>query len=527
MPLLILSAAEAMRRARNAASRWPRSIESQADRLMPLAQPQFTPSFRISKDEPIFTVGSCFARNIEKQLIVEGYNVAAAQFEPPEDLGFNADPDALLNRYVVHSIANELRWSLGHGKPYRRQYYVNCGRNEWFDPHLHPAVKPGPLDAVEARREAIGRYMALAREARVFIMTLGMAEAWYDKANAVYLNGIVPAQARSLAPDRFEFHVLEYGQILEQLNFIHKLLKTYGRPDVRILVTVSPVAINTTFTGGEVLVANTYSKSVQRAAVEAFVRTHDDVDYFPSYESVVLSDRKRAWRRDQAHASDEIVRLNVLRMIEAYAAGPEPGAGPRDLSAEEAALNSVSRGFGLVQTAREASETGDLEAAYAAFREAIRAAPGEALIHLDYGRFLLDQGRFEEARQRIKASLRLGSAGYGGYYHLARALRALGRLEDALWFANRARTFQPNRLGLLALCADLAERLGRIDEALEFARVCVQQDPASEPFRRMLQRLEKKASREGASLLRRIMARKPRTEAEPAAPAAAAGQPEP
>ena len=193
MPLLVLPASEALKNVRNAASRWPRSADAQAERLMPLAQPAFSPSFKISRDELIFTIGSCFARNIEKQLVQEGYNVAASRFQPPEDTGFKADPDALLNRFVVYAIANELRWGLGHGKPFRDRYYAQISKNLWFDPHLHPSIEPSPLGPVIERREAVRQYMALAGKARTVIMTLGLAEAWYDARNALYLNGVLPA----------------------------------------------------------------------------------------------------------------------------------------------------------------------------------------------------------------------------------------------------------------------------------------------------------------------------------------------
>ncbi|MEI9964340.1 MAG: GSCFA domain-containing protein [Caulobacteraceae bacterium] len=406
---------------------------------MPLAQPRFSPSFRIGREELIFTVGSCFARNIENQLILEGYNVAAKQFRPPEDTGFKAGPDALLNRYLVHSIANELRWGLGHGKPFRQRYYAQMGPDKWFDPHMNPAITPAPLEVVEARREAVRRYMALAAQARVVIMTLGMAEAWFDRKNGLYLNGVLPPRAREREPERFEFHILDYPQILESLEFIHALLTARGAPGFRMMVTVSPVAINTTFTGEEILVANSYSKSVQRAAVEAFVRRHPNVDYFPSYESVTLSDRKRAWRADQAHASDEIVRLNVLRMIEAYASHPE------DETGAGATATSAAAAFALVQEAKDAAARGDDESAMRLFAKAAAAAPGEGLILLDYGRFLHAQGRFTDAAKVIKASIRNGSGAYGGYYQYAVTLRAAGRYPEAFTAARLARNIQPTR----------------------------------------------------------------------------------
>ena len=481
MPLLVVPAQDAFKRVRHTDSRWPRTAEAQAERLIPLAQPRFWPSFRINRSELIFTIGSCFARNIEKQLITEGYKVAAADFEIPLDTRFKADPDALMNRYVVTSIANELMWGFGQGKPFKMRNLVWLGDDNYFDPHVHPLVAPAPLQAVMNRRVAISRYMAMAKHARVFVMTLGLAEAWYDNRANLYINAVPPTAAREAFPDRFEFHLLDYGQILEKLELIHNLLSHHGHPDFRILVTVSPVAMNTTFTGGDVLVANSYSKAVQRAAVEAFVRTHDNVDYFPSFESVMLSDRRRAWREDQAHASDEIVRLNVLRMIEAYA---DPDESTDDLQASRA-----TAAFALVQTAREAAGLDAPDEAIAAYRRAVEAAPGEALILLEFGRFLYEQQRNDEAVQLIEASTRHGSGGYGGYYYLAQVLYASRRFQEAAEAAARAREFQPTRPGVVDLSANIARKLGRIEEAIALSELHLQLEPGSAPSRERLQTL--------------------------------------
>ncbi|HEY5412518.1 MAG TPA: GSCFA domain-containing protein [Caulobacteraceae bacterium] len=490
MPLIVLSGAEAIARTRDPLSRWPRTAEQQAGRLSPLAQPGFSPSFRISKDDLIFTIGSCFARNIEKQLIIEGFNVAASRFEPPADPGVRGDPATLLNRYVVHSIANELRWGLGHGKPFRQEYYLRL-REQWFDPHMHPAIRPGACELVQFRREAIGRYMSLAAEARVFVITLGLAEAWYDAENGLYLNGVVPDAIRKRQPDRFQFHVLDYGQVLDQLELVHRLIMGYGRPDAKMLLTVSPVALNTTFRGGDALVANTYSKAVQRAAVDAFIAAHPGVDYFPSYESVMLSDRARVWREDQAHPSDEIVRLNVLRMIEAYAAGPEQRPG-----AAEAQHDFALRAFDLVSMAKADVERKDIEGARTAFRTARQIAPSEALIALAHGEFLLDLAAFDEARHEFKAAVRLGGARYGAHYQLAKALRGLGRNQEAFESCQKALTFEPTRTGLLYLCADLMGRLGRYEEAVGYAERCVGLEPETERFQQLLSRLREKTERQ-------------------------------
>lgn len=55
--------------------------------------------------------------------------------------------------------------------------------------------------------------------------------------------------------------------------------------------TVSPVPLYLTFSGEDIIVANTYSKSVLRAVCNAVENSRKRVDYFPSYEAVTLSTR--------------------------------------------------------------------------------------------------------------------------------------------------------------------------------------------------------------------------------------------
>ena len=66
------------------------------------------------------------------------------------------------------------------------------------------------------------------------------------------------------------------------------------------------------------LTANNYSKSALRAAAEVAVRSFDHVDYFPSFETVTMSDRAIAWEDDLAHVTPAMIELNVSRMIADY-----------------------------------------------------------------------------------------------------------------------------------------------------------------------------------------------------------------
>jgi len=51
----------------------------------------------------------------------------------------------------------------------------------------------------------------------------------------------------------------------------------------------------------DVVVANTYAKSLLRAVAQEWTSAHDNVHYFPSYEIVQNSDRAATWEPDLRH----------------------------------------------------------------------------------------------------------------------------------------------------------------------------------------------------------------------------------
>ena len=57
-------------------------------------------------------------------------------------------------------------------------------------------------------------------------------------------------------------------------------------PEIKILLTVSPVPLTATATGHHVLLATQYSKSVLRAVAGDLSEMAKDIDYFPSYEII-------------------------------------------------------------------------------------------------------------------------------------------------------------------------------------------------------------------------------------------------
>src|SRR5438128_10153755 len=95
-------------------------------------------------------------------------------------------------------------------------------------------------------------------------------------------------------PTRYEFHLTGFAENLANLEAIYELLRRYGHPDFHIVVTVSHVHLMNTFSRMDIVVANTWAKSLLRAVAHEWAAAHPHVDYFPSYDIVQSSDRAAA-----------------------------------------------------------------------------------------------------------------------------------------------------------------------------------------------------------------------------------------
>jgi hypothetical protein len=69
----------------------------------------------------------------------------------------------------------------------------------------------------------------------------------------------------------------------EFLSIAHEL-----NPDMRVILTISPVPLAATMEPRHVLQSTMYSKSVLRVAAERIRAAHANVDYFASYEIVTM-----------------------------------------------------------------------------------------------------------------------------------------------------------------------------------------------------------------------------------------------
>ena len=300
-------------------------------------QVQSTPKFRLSGEDVIFTMGSCFARNVEESLIRLGINVSLADFDFPTEF---FDPAygrlntwantslhgnlirSVLNKYTPLSMLNEFERLLRPERftdPYRGLIQVDPDR--WFDPHIKNTRMMGRAECLVAR-SLVEEATAKVRRATTIFLTLGFTETWLDSETGYVLNVAPSPLLIRKWPERFRFYNETHSDVLASLREIHALVTKNIRPDMKFVVTVSPVPLGTTFTAMDVISANAYSKATLRSAVGEFCAEHANVDYYPSYEMVTATDPKIAWQEDRIHVTVPLVDAVIGHFVESYFGAP-------------------------------------------------------------------------------------------------------------------------------------------------------------------------------------------------------------
>jgi len=276
-----------------------------------------TPKFQLSKENSFFLMGSCFARGLERILIARDFDVksTSGEFSRWELQYEKGSAMGITNRYNTASIFNEFNWHV-EGKGVPDSSLIETRDGVFFDPHATPVTPPTSLEEQRQRRGIWSDICSNISKVDVVVLTLGLVEVWYDKETALYCNATPDARLAAKYPDRFEMHILNYNDNLENLEGVYKILKSKN-PDVKIIITVSPVPLIKTFSGEDIVKANTYSKSTLRAAAGDFTRDKPDVDYFPSYEIAMNSNSDLAWAEDKRHILGAFSR-NIMNQFLGY-----------------------------------------------------------------------------------------------------------------------------------------------------------------------------------------------------------------
>lgn len=241
--------------------------------------PRITPRFKFQPNSKVFTIGSCFAREVESVLLDCDFAVPVAGFQIEEgELAFPGPH--LLNEYNAGTIVQRLQAAAGtfdHGE--RGIELTDKGAIDLF---LHLGSSPVTLERLRRRRREIGElYKELVRS-DVVVITLGLVESWYDRVDNCHLNRAPSQRYVRAEPDRFEFQRMDLEDVYDRITTAIDTLTAIGLKQV--ILTVSPVPLEATFMPDSCPIANGYSKSVLRVCAELVSKRYEHVTYFPSFE---------------------------------------------------------------------------------------------------------------------------------------------------------------------------------------------------------------------------------------------------
>jgi tetratricopeptide (TPR) repeat protein len=302
----------------NKFAKWPSATP---ERLRPWCAPAVAPKFVIGNDEVVFTIGSCFARNIEEHLSRLGMNVPVMQFSVPRT-EYEGRPNGIINKYTPPAILNELRFALEEPPPLALDdHFLEAPESRVVDLHLN-SYRPVALERARERRRQVRELFRNADNSTVIILTLGLTEAWYDKKNGIYINDAPAPRLAHNFPGRFVFKVLTYKECLDAVRDAIELINRSAIPK-KIVLTVSPVPLGRTFTEDDAIVANAHSKATLRAVAGVIAAEFANVQYFPSYEIATLSAPDQVWSGDQIHLRDDAVGRIVETFIATFCQAPD------------------------------------------------------------------------------------------------------------------------------------------------------------------------------------------------------------
>ncbi|MDE1147176.1 MAG: GSCFA domain-containing protein [Azospirillaceae bacterium] len=254
--------------------------------------PLWRPKTLLTADQRVATFGSCFAQHIGRALRKRGFqwlNTEPAPVtlsaESRKKYNYDVFTCRTGNIYTPSLLLQWTRWAL-RDERVPAEVWERGGRVH--DP-FRPAVEPGGFDTAEEmmrlRGLTIRAFGEAIRSADCFVFTLGLTESWWN-ADGGYE---YPACPGTIAGDfdaaAHAFRNLSFNEIRDALTGAFDLMRA-ANPNIRFILTVSPVPLVATNSGSHVLVATMESKSILRAVAGEMARQHPDVDYFPSYEII-------------------------------------------------------------------------------------------------------------------------------------------------------------------------------------------------------------------------------------------------
>lgn len=303
---------------------------------------------KITKSDPVVTAGSCFAQHIARALAKDGFNFLVTERPSADEQAAGAETIYSArygNIYSTLQLKQLFDRAYGQTIPVCTAWTAPDGRLvDAFRPNEFPLRFATERELLDAQELHYAQTRLAFETCGVFIFTLGLTETWVCAADgmaAPVAPNVVAAPPQGFS---YGFRNLTVPEMTAQLaEFIDNL--RIVNPQVRVVLTVSPVPLVATYEPRNVLVSTTYSKAALRVVAETVANALPGVTYFPSYEMVAMLPGADAFEEDLRSVKSTTVE-RVMRVFrrhftsdDAYAAERPAFAPPRLQSAITASIS--------------------------------------------------------------------------------------------------------------------------------------------------------------------------------------------
>lgn len=269
---------------------WSRAVRAVAPREV---DPVVFPKFQVTKAQKIASAGSCFAQHIARYLRSAGCNFLVVEDGHPvvpsellREYGYGVYSARYGNIYTPRQLLQLFDRAFNRFHPRESEWRISdeC----WVD-SFRPAVQPGGFSSLCELRSDREWHLSKVRKMfgtlDVFVFTLGLTESWVSVCDGAVYPVCPGVNGGVFDPQKYRFVNFSLSDTVNDLEqFLARLREI--NPSAQVILTVSPVPLVATASGGHVLSATTYSKSVLRVAAEEISRNNKNVEYFPSYEII-------------------------------------------------------------------------------------------------------------------------------------------------------------------------------------------------------------------------------------------------
>jgi hypothetical protein len=308
---------------------WRKSVESVPFSLM---DPVVKSRLIINKSTRIVSAGSCFAQHITRELQGKGFNYFVTESAPantPSEVArqrsFGVFSARYGNIYTARQLSQLIKRAYSEFVPVDNAWESKSG---YADP-FRPTIEPSGFQSIEELEASRELHLAAVRQMfeslDVFIFTLGLTEAWCSRQDGAAFPLAPGVAAGKMDWRKYRFVNLSFAEVVEDLTFVLERLRQLNEK-ARVILTVSPVPLVATYEDQHVLVSNTYSKAVLRAAAGEIARRHEVVEYFPAYEIIAGHYNRGAYFDADARSVTSAGVEHVMRVFLKHYTGVEEQA---------------------------------------------------------------------------------------------------------------------------------------------------------------------------------------------------------